>query len=124
MTNTVVKAEKCSLKGNGGDKKNKSDAPALPRRQWCNTCFQKHVILFPISTHLQPKKPYLPVAQVGQGVLLLLVFPLEASWQQSWCFRASDIIGVGRWLWALPVGWALTGVSQVGDGGPVRSLTP
>lgn len=32
MTNTVVKAEKCSLKGSGGDKKNKSDGlkPQLP----------------------------------------------------------------------------------------------
>lgn len=40
-----------------------------------------------------------PVAQVGQGALWLLVFSLEASWQQSWWFRSSDVIGVGRWLW-------------------------
>lgn len=94
--------------------KKSSGAPAPPRRQWCNTCFQKHVILFPISTHPQPKKPHLPVAQVGQGALWLLVFSLEASWQQSWWFRSSDVIGVGRWLWWMGLNRCFTRLG-VGD---------
>lgn len=83
--------------------------------------FQKHVILFPISTHPQPKKPHLPVAQVGQGALWLLVFSLEASWQQSWvvqilwCHRGGQV-ALG--------GWALTGVSQGWGWGTGGSLTP
>ena len=67
-----------------------------------------------ISTHPQPKKPHLPVAQVGQGALWLLVFSLEASWQRSWWFRSSDVIGVGSWLWWMGLNRCFTRLG-VGD---------
>lgn len=92
--------------------------------QRCNTCFQKYVILSPISTHLQPKKPPLLVAQVGLGVHWLLVFSLEASWQQFRWFRSSDITGVRRWLCALSAGWGLQLFHKAGDGGTGREPDP
>lgn len=69
--------------------------PTPQRRQQRNTCFQIDVILSPISTHIQPKQLPFLVAQVGPGTHWLLVFSLEASWQQFW-------IQIFRYHW----GWA------------------